>query len=160
LESSKREKIESFLEPFNYKKDKFHVVIKKFKKKTNAVLNIIIDEEGYIIHSDGDISLDSIDKKYLGIYTEIITTFEENVELQDLQSNLEVNSYYEKGKFFLHNFICLAEQLSEEKSIHGILPYLLDLSCILPDFKRKDANILKCFLSNKTHPHKECLLIQ
>ena len=55
---------DSFLDIFNVSKEKFHMVIKKFKKKTNAVLNVIIDEEGRIIHSDSDIPFNCEDKKY------------------------------------------------------------------------------------------------
>jgi hypothetical protein len=148
---------ESFLEIFE---ERFNMVIKNYKKKTNAVLTAIIDEEGRIIHSDTDISIESENKKYLGIYSELIILNEDNVELQDINSELEINSYYEKWKLLIHNFICLIEQLSHDKSINTILPKLLDLSCILPDSKRREQKILKCFLENKSYPHKECLLIQ
>ncbi len=152
--------IEEFINPFNYEKDKFHIVIKKYQKKTNAILNIIIDENGKVIHSEEDISLDSLDKKYLGIYTELMSIHEENVELQDIKSDLEINSYYEKGNLLLYDFIYLIEQLTGEQSIYSILPHILDLSCILPDSNRKSKKILKCFLEDKSKPHKLCLLIQ
>ena len=151
---------DSFLDIFNVEEDKFHMVIKKFKKKTNAVLNVIIDENGNLIYSDADISIDSEHKKYLGLYSEIMLLNENNIELQDLNNELEINSYYEKGSLILHNFICLFEQLKAEHSIFSMLPQLLDLCCILPDSKRMNKNILKCFLEDESHPHKDCLLLQ
>ena len=153
-------KIEEFIEPFNYRKDKFHIVIKKYKKKTNAMLNVIINENGSVIHTESDISLESLDKRYLGIYTELMSIYEENVELQDIKSDLEINSYYEKCSLILHDFICLIEKLTGEQSIYSILPYILDLSCVLPDSNRKSEKVLKCFLEDESSPHKLCLLIQ
>ena len=151
---------DSFLDIFNVSKEKFHMVIRKFKKKTNAVLNVIIDENGRIIHSETDIPFNYDDKKYLGIYSELMSINEENVELQDMNHEIEINHYYEKGNLILHNFICLIEQLKDEQSIFSILPHLLDLSCLLPDSKRIEQKILKCFLEDKSKPHKECILIQ
>ena len=124
------------------------------------MLNVIIDEDGKIIKSERDSSLDSIDKKHLGIYTEIITIYEKNVELQDIKNELEINSYYEKGKFLLHNFIFMVEQLKCDLSLTSLLPSLIDLSFILPYSNKEDKEILKCFLEDKSQPYEKCFLIQ
>jgi len=163
----------SLLNQANVRQDRIHIIVRNLEKRTNALLSTIIDEDGNVISLEDEKSIKQLNnKKLIGLYTAIETTNEQNLELLDLDDQLKIKNFLENNdldpdeimgsdeydELKLKGLVAIQRSKLNESS-KDIFPTGLELSFILPRYKKTVIKLLKCFLEKENQDYEECILI-
>ncbi len=167
LEVLKKVKIEcpncGCLHKFIIRRDIIKDILEEFKLLTDVLSCTVIDEDGFVIASMRDKSIDkSIDKKILLLHS-AMRSFSKNLDMSiNYSEKIDTYSFFEEANIHLNKFIMLVSSISNGISLITIIPSWLNLTEILPEFKKMVKKISKYLNENKNNmkqEYVECKLI-
>ena len=145
------------------KHERISEIIKEFKEKTDVLLCAVLDNDGYMISSILDESIDkSVEVKIIDLHIAIHSVAENLCNPNDYPLKIETYSYFEETDIRLKGFIMLISTITEGVSLIIIIPSWFNLSFILPEFKKLVRDLAKCFnieLDKVDDDYVECKLI-
>ncbi len=128
------------------KHEKITHIIKEFKEKTDVLLCAVLDNDGYMISSVLDESIDkSIEIKIIDLHLAIHSFAENLCEPNDYPLKIETYSFFDQADINLKGFIMLMNIIANGVSLITIIPTWLNLTFILPEFKKLVKELVKCF---------------
>jgi hypothetical protein len=145
------------------RRNQINTILQEFKERTDILLCAVIDNDGYMISSILDESIDkSVEKKVIALHVAIHSFAENLCEPFDYPLKIETYSFFEETDIHLKGFIMLISTITEGVSIITIIPSWLNLSLILPEFKKLVKELSKCFNINVDdiiEDYVECTII-
>jgi len=145
------------------KNDRIQKIIYEFKDKTDILLCAVIDDDGYLISSVIDESIDnSLEKKIVDLHLAINSFAEKLCDPTDYPLKIETYSFFNETDIRLQGFIMFISKITEGVSLISIIPSWLNLTVILPEFKKLVKELAKCFninLEEINQDYVECRLI-
>ena len=148
------------LNSLSLKQDNLKLIIREFKEKTGALICILVDDEGYIIASETDESMTkSTERKIVAFHLAFQDLIQNYAELFESKSRIESISIFEEVDINLKGFIMLIKEIVNAISFISIIPSWLNLTYILPKFKRTVIKLNNSLKPSENQDYIEFTLI-
>jgi len=127
------------------------LLIRKFREKTNVVLCMLVDENGFIISSDADKYVTKkLEHKIIALCNAMKYLAESGFKLIDTKNNIGRITYVEEDDVNLNGFIMLIKSIVSDVSIITIIPSWLGINEVLPDFEKTIFYLTTIFKQDKS----------
>ena len=142
----------------DFRQDMICLLIRKFRKKTDVVLCMLIDENGFIIASDADKYVTkNLEHKIIALCNAMKYLAESGFNLIDCKNNIGRITYMEDDDTNINGFVMLIKSIIHGISIIAIIPSWLKMHEIIIHYEALISHLSQIFKQDKSQKFSQFL---